>query len=82
MASRLHPAAETLVDVEDRAPAADDNGRRRHVGRVGVLIAGINQTVQLGQEFLLGGNLSGRCGQVVPHEIPQLDNWGTHGRQL
>ena len=82
MTARLHPPGQTLVEMKDGTPAPHHDGRRRHVGRVGVLIAGINQTVQLGQEFLLGGNLSGRCGQVVPHEIPQLGNWGTHGRQL
>ena len=50
--SGLHPAAETLVEVEHRAPPAHDHGRGGDVRGVGVLVGGIGQAVELGQEAL------------------------------
>ena len=62
VAAGLHPAAETLVEVEDRAPGAHDDGRRGHVGGVGVLVVGIVEAVELGQEARLGVDLPGEVG--------------------
>ena len=47
--SGLHPAAEALVEVEDRAAGAHHQGRRGEMGRVGVLVGGIGQPVELEQ---------------------------------
>ena len=77
----LHPAGEALVQVQDRAPGAHDDGRGRDVGGVGVLVVGIGEAVQLGQEAVLGGGLPRRGGPVLGHESPNRHGRGGHGRQ-
>ena len=54
VATGLHPDAELLVAVEHGTAPPDDNARRRHVGRAGVLVAGRAEPAELGQEALLG----------------------------
>ena len=69
----LHPAGQALVQVEDRAPRAHDDGRRRDMGGVGVLVVGIGQAVQLGQEAgLRRRSPSGEVGRWLGHESPNL----------
>jgi len=54
----LHPAAETFVEMEDRAAAADHDGRRGDMHGAGPLVAGILEAIELGQEALPGSNLT------------------------
>jgi hypothetical protein len=56
--ARLHPAAETFVEMEDRAAGADDNGRRGDMHGAGLLAARIVEAIELGQEALLGSDLT------------------------
>ncbi len=49
---RLHPDAEATVPVQHRAPRPDHEARRRHVHGIGVLIEGMLQSIDLGDEPL------------------------------
>ncbi len=72
MPARLHPAGQTFVEMEDRATPADDDGRRRSVHGVSLLAIGIDQTVELGQEALLGRRFSRRARYMCRHDCPKL----------
>ncbi len=67
VAAGLHPAGETLVQMQDRAPAADDDGRRGDVHGVGLLVERIVEAIELGQEAVLGRDLTGSKRHVGDH---------------
>ena len=58
VATGLHPDAQTLVEMQDRAAPPDDDARRSDVGGPGMLVAGCGQAAQLGQEALPGRHLT------------------------
>jgi len=80
VAAGLHPDAEPLVEVQDRAAPAHHDARRGDVGRVGVLVARRGQPGELREEALAGGGLTRRPGPVALDQRPQSLRGGPHGR--
>ena len=68
----LHPDPQALVPVQHRAAPPDDDARGRDVRRARVLVAGVGQTAQLGQEALARRDLTRRCGLVALDQGPQV----------
>jgi hypothetical protein len=66
----LHPAAETFVEMEGRAAAADHNARRGDMHGPGLLVAGIVEAIELEQEALPGSDLARRAGHMGGHDRP------------
>jgi hypothetical protein len=54
----LQPPTLASVAVQQGASGADHHRRRSHVDRVGVLVPGPLETIELGQEPVLGGLLT------------------------
>ena len=50
--TRLHPAPEAPVHVEDRPPRADHNGRARHVDRIGILVERALESIESSEDAL------------------------------
>jgi len=50
--ARLEPDSQALVQVQDHAPPADDNGRTRHVHSIGLLVEGVLESRELFEENL------------------------------
>ena len=78
VAAGLHPDAEAPVEVEHRAAAPDHDARGRHVGRAGVLVAGLGQAGQLAQEALPWPPPRGRGRFVALDERAQVRRGGVH----
>ena len=72
VATRLHPAVQTFVQMEDGSPPPDDDGGPGHVHGVGLLVEGSGQGVEIAQDTGPGLFLP----LVGP---PMSDHGGTHG---
>lgn len=82
VASWLHPAGETLVEMEDRAPGAHDYRRSRHMGGVGVLVVRFIQAPELGQEAFFRLNLAPRGGLMLGHDCPYVHSRRDHASHI